>query len=1074
MFLKQIGKVKFRECNEYMKTCSNKLCKIVKRFVKEIVILSIILLLLLCFEPQISDMIWIFNNKWISRCNDTYGGFAILLLLPLLVCYLHSKWRNKIISAKHIMCLIGIILVYLYYRLGKTDKFTFWGFTFQGIYLAYLDFYLITIIQLVCYHYLRSKKNSKVNSKGNCILENDEPIESIEDDLFGYDTIIRTLLSDLDAINLSKHSYSIGIAGEWGLGKTSFFNVFKNILESDNYRDNSIIVHFNPRMVTEIKNIQREFFDKFASAIAHYHSNIASDIQRYQDALALPESNFVVRLLRLLPSLTVSKSKDAINDVINDIGRRVYVFIDDFDRLTAKEILEVMKFVDRNGDFQQTVFITAYDKEYVNDVLRNYLKFQNKDAFTDKYFNYELLLPVQSKEILVGYVKDSLKKIEIEKDDVITVSLMQAEWDKIALQIVEQLRTLRNIKRFLNIFVSRYKIVRNDVFFSDFVRVSLLRYYDITCYQALVEGKLTQNGGLLSDNIYYRVDNIEEKLMKYAKWEGSKDIIFELLKEEQQNEEYDMTTKYRRLQFVQSFPCYFYDYQPKGLYHKQLIELYNAKTDKEAIDYFHILVKYDKEKKQYDLPSYVSVENFLRIRPLSELRDGNDVIRLFILLIYLNEFKGESLNVEQSLIYMMGRECAEELSNNKIIVEQKYKDRLSKAIESQIKQQPFNFRFAMLINHICNSMSESDVVLKKYLFSKEDMQKKALLGQKSYISKTDSITSDNVAVVVFLSKVFKEKKDGKKIIADAAKREFVSFISHHADDFLKSCIKIEKIYHVKPKLLLSLIHFEASYFFPCENVDFNDWIKNIVKRTDIAYLFNRLYNETNKKIQIDLHDNNIDVNDYTEVYKLVKASDELSEESVVLDAMQQHVANSIELLSKQTNISKKNVVLAIKRMKDKGKLTGKQARIAETIPEFKKGDFVWVEDKVKDMFLVSSRHIANLFEIVEVKGNNVRLKDVEGTISLYKIEAVPIDGIHDINIYYDPIVAASLIPSGGKVPVHTSNFSYYMENFKKHFLSNNKSYSDIVKERNYHFVHEVQHWLRTMNDNGLKINKYRI
>ena len=157
-------------------------------------------------------------------------------------------------------------------------------------------------------------------------------------------------------------------------------------------------------------------------------------------------------------------------------------------------------------------------------------------------------------------MKNSLgEKLQEEAGDAITIKQMQDEWDRIARPIAEQLRTLRHVKRFMNIFLSRYSRVRNDVMFGDFVRVSLLRYYDITCYHALVEGKLTKGGGILTSttsSVLYRADKIKEKLMKYAKWEGSEDVLFDLLSESQ-NGDFDQTSRYKRFQFANSFPCYF-------------------------------------------------------------------------------------------------------------------------------------------------------------------------------------------------------------------------------------------------------------------------------------------------------------------------------------------------------------------------------------------------------------------------------------------------------------------------------------------------------------------------------------
>ena len=1032
----------------------------------------IAVLLFFCFEHQITDCLWSFNAEWMSRCNEIIGGILIITMLLLLMWHLHDNWQKTRLSISHIGWLLAFLAVYVYYRCFD-HTFNFWGFSLGECHVAYMDFALAPLVQVAIIQYKIIKSKIDAKRDGLCIIDPDEPIEKEDEDLFGYGNLIRTLISDLSVLNLSEHSYSVGVAGEWGIGKSSFFNLFKKILDEKDYKDQSVIVEFNPRTCTDIKDIQQEFFDTYASALAKYHSGIARDMRRYQDALQLPESNFVVKLMRLQPSLTVGKSRGVINDVIKEIGRRVYVFIDDFDRLTAKEILEVMKVVDRNGDFRQTIFITAYDKEYVNNVLKNYLKHRKKDAFTDKYFNYELPLPVQPKNVLIEYVKNSLgEKLQEEKGDAITIKQMQDEWDRIASPIAEQLRTLRHVKRFMNIFLSRYSRVRNDVVFGDFVRVSLLRYYDITCYHALVEGKLTKGGGIMTattSSVLYRADKIEEKLTKYAKWEGSKDILFKLLSESVDGD-YEMESKYKRLQFVKSFPCYFYDYQPNGVYHKQLIELYDAKTDEDAIKCLHGLIKYNEEKRQYDQPSYVAVENFLRVRPVKELRNGDDVMRMFMLLTYLNGFVGRSINIEASLCYMTGTEFAKTLNQHGIITVQEYKARLEENIKQQMEKRSWNI--AYVIHQVYDAMRKPDAVLSEYLFSKDEMQTLAEWCQKYYLSQIETITPYNAEAVVSLSRVFEVKENGEDGISDSAKREFFAFISLHAEDFVKSVVNVVKTQPGPPKLIVRIeSFFVPTEFFPCDGVDLAHWVRNEVNSLYAAYLFERLLKEENRSIHIDLlpGDRGVNVEDYAQVYSVVKAYDDVADEKKVMSAMKQQVANSIELLAKQTAISRENVKAAITRLKQKGELTDQQANIAETIPPFKKGDFVRMKDKDKVGTMISVRHVVNLFEIKEIKGKKVRLIDVEDEQDIDSIEAVPIDGTHDKKVYYDPIIAASIIPPGGSVPIHRTDYSYFMEKFENCLDMDKRTYADIVRERNYHFVHEVQQWLREESDDGLKI-----
>ena len=1027
----------------------------------------IALLVFFCLKKEITAWLLSFNQSWLAEGDELIGGFLIISLLLLTMWGLYEKWQTKKLSVGHIGWVVFAVIVYLYYRIID-NTFIFWGFYIGHFKVAYLDFVFIPLIQVFCIQRKIVKQKKETQNNGQSLLDNDEPIEKEDEDLLGYGTIIRSMLSDLSVMNLSEHSFSVGIAGEWGMGKSSFFNLFKQILGEEDYKDHTIIVEFNPRSCTDVKDIQQEFFNKFASELSKYHSGITRDMQRYQDALQLPENNFVIRLLRLLPSLTTSKSKGVINDVIKEVGKRIYVLIDDFDRLTAQEILEVMKVVDRNGDFRQTVFITAYDKEYVNNVLKNYLKHRKNDLFTDKYFNYELLLPIQPKKVLTDYIKESIgNKLKEEKGDAITIAQMQAEWDVISDSIAEKLKTLRHVKRFMNIFLSRYGRVRNDVVFADFVRVSLLRYYDINCYHALVQGKLTKGDGLISmsSQVLYRVDNIEERLRKYARWEGSHDLIFDLLSEKQ-NDDYELTSKYKRLRFVKSFPCYFYDYQPNGLYHRQLIVLYDAQTDDEAIECLLKLLKFNKETRKYDQTSYVAVENFLRVRPVSELRKEDDVFRLHKLLCFLNSFVGRSINLESSLYYMMGKNFAKELMNCGLISsESHYKERLEASVKNEMELRPLNMSYILL--QLNDDMLGADMALNESLFTQFEIQTLSEWCQKYYLSKLEHITLQNRDSVILASRVLEKNDKGDRVVAKAAKIEFVGFISLHADEFATSVMRARKTQNKTPKLNITMVEtFSPDLFFPCEGMDLFQWIKENVDNYNIAYVFNQLLKKAGQRIDIDLMPEDYDINseDFSQVYAVVKKASDLNDEKTVLTALHNQVANSIELLVGQTGIIKEDIKEAIKRLNQKGKLTEAQANIPDIIPPFSQGDFVRIKDKEWGNVIISDSHIVNLFEILEINDNEIRLNDVEEIVSSDIIEAIPIDGNHDRKVYFDPVVV-SLEGSS----VMTKDYSYFMKTFNRYEDEDGNKYSDLVVEKGFHFVHEVQHWLRDQGDNGLKI-----
>lgn len=853
-----------------MNSTSNKIFNFIKLFALP----AIALLVFFCFEQKITGWLQEFCDSWFEHCDKSFGGAVIIALVVLATFFVWLKGNKKRLSLSHVLWLSAFVIVYVYYRCS--DDFSFWDFSFLGQQWVFVDLFAIPIMSLLIIQVVLLLQ--KISSyEGDSLLDQDEPINDVKKDLLGYSTIIKDLLADLKLLDLSKRSFSVGVAGEWGIGKSSFFKLFEKKLEDE--EKDSIIVKFNPRSSAKLEDIQKDFFDTFAQALTPYHSGIARDMSRYQEALQLPENNFVIRLLRVLPSLATSNSKAVINHVIKVIKKRIYVFVDDFDRLTAKEILEVMKVIDRNGDFCQTVFVAAYDKEYVNNVLKNYLKHRKKDSFTDKYFNHEIQLPVQSWNVLYDYVRKVLnEKLKIYPNDSVSKEYILNEWDMMGQRVAPQLHTLRHAKRFMNIFLSRYDKVKNDVFFDDFIRVTLLRYYDVNVYHALVEGKLTKGGGLLygpHDKVLYQADDMESQLKKYSHWDGALQILKELF-DKQNDRSYELTPKYKHLCWKDSFPCYFYDYQSYGIYHKDLMRLYDAETEDDAIKALYSLIDYDYEKNEYSQKRYVVVENFLRIRPLSELRNANDVKRLFMLLSYINQFLGRSINIEATIAYLMGKGGEKDLNN---ICKGKYKDVIDEVIRYNIEKHPLGL--ASILIEFNNDILSQKHQESDYLFSQSEIQNYAEWCQKYYFKKIESITPQNVEAVLNLSRI-KCRENGKTVTSKAANTEFVSFISINADTFAKSALRIFKPVYGEHKLNVNITDsFVPEEFFPHDGVEFKDWLNKKIENKALRELFARVLNTNNRLIQINLPESEYDIkiDDYERINNLLEKKAEIDSDS---------------------------------------------------------------------------------------------------------------------------------------------------------------------------------------------------
>jgi hypothetical protein len=142
------------------------------------------------------------------------------------------------------------------------------------------------------------------------------------------------------------------------------------------------------------------------------------------------------------------------------------------------------------------------------------------------------------------------------------------------------------------------------------------------------------------------------------------------------------------------------------------------------------------------------------------------------------------------------------------------------------------------------------------------------------------------------------------------------------------------------------------------------------------------------------------------------------------------------------------------------------------IPEpFKKGDIVCLKHpefykKNDDVF----GYGINLYEIVSMRENTVRLAGVDKDVPQSELLPVRVDGVEDRWIYYDPIIAASIVFPGEPIPMHHTDYSYYMDAFERNY-EGNRTLNELVRKEHLVYVHEIQHYFRKkFHNDWLKIN----
>ena len=424
-------------------------------------------------------------------------------MIVLIVLYqLYWIWTHRSSYLLTGIYYVGVLffVLYVYYR-GYYSSSYFWPIT-EGGEIAWLDLfllpYLLCVVQQGVYivtflpKWRASLRRSRVQG-----IETDRPIKSEDEDWLGFCGVVGILSDSLKSLDLRRESLTMGIVAQWGKGKTSFVNLLaKKVKEHGD-----IVVCFNPRASKSVAHIQEDFFDAFSKELSKYCSGFGFLLGRYTKHLGLlGQYEWTRPLESLLTLLLPEKDEQAINAALYSIGRRVYVVIDDLDRLTGEEIIEVLKLVDRNASFNNEVFVMAYDKEYVNNVLRKHLEHGLNHSFIDKYVTWEVTLPEVDSEILKEKMKSYLEDhlFDLSKEE---KGRVLEGWRYVDDIVIGYLESARHLKRYLNLMIHRYRQVYNKVDPADFFLLSLLQYRYLDIYNNLAWGMYVE----LYDNTYYGI-----------------------------------------------------------------------------------------------------------------------------------------------------------------------------------------------------------------------------------------------------------------------------------------------------------------------------------------------------------------------------------------------------------------------------------------------------------------------------------------------------------------------------------------------------------------------------------------
>lgn len=694
------------------------------------------LIAFLCAGFACTQKVFVFVVDWLSRFSMKldYGWFTVIIVILFIVwCgyQLIANWKKYKYNDTLIATLVFFTISTLYYRFVN-DGYDYVPLVWK---VAYVDLLWVMAVAFVVESLVNKKATPDTPSESESAILLDYPVESPKEDKFDYYSEAYHIATTISQLPVGK-AISVAVLSPWGNGKTSFVNLIKYAIKQGNDGEpmfDHIIIEFNPRQSKNISSIQEDFFKALTESFPD-GSKIRNKISDYIENIGIQDLHPVAKLFAGVLKESKKDATDEVNEALDYLGKRLIVFIDDFDRLTDVEIIEVLKLIDNNAAFRHTIFITAYDETAVANALKKY-ESANGIAYIDKFFTLRFHLPLRTDLSIVNELyQQLLKKID---DDIELLPIFNKRYRIIA----ECVRNLREVKNFCNMFLIDFAFnSKHEINFEEYFLLELMkfRYYDD--YFKLFKREYVENASLFQVHNADATYTLKEKYSGNNKGNEPKeeqprsiDILRCLFGDHRQLGDYSSPTKpsFRSVQYVRYFEMYFTNRNYGHVQAEQLESLYALQSDEDIANFYRQSIR---QNAHGDIVDYLRYQDWQDIAPKGTLTK-EETFKQFVRLVFLysaitNNNDTYMHSLQMQLLY---KPNFDEKGYNGMTV-QSYHDFLLEVIYNHNNTDFIPLAFLMTItNTLTSTDDEGTKETDKFLLTQDEVRKNNFDLFKRYI-----------------------------------------------------------------------------------------------------------------------------------------------------------------------------------------------------------------------------------------------------------------------------------------------------------------------------------------------------
>ena len=322
----------------------------------------------------------------------------------------------------------------------------------------------------------------------------DKPIDNSTEDLLDRHSFATLLANTLTTLQ-GTDTFTVGLFGKWGSGKTSIVNMALHELENRKLEENKeiIVVRFEPwhfsdstellsqfliRLANEFKSKKDKRLKKIGNALDSYSSafDLAKLIPGYGNIIAGVGKFGVKSIVKMIRNRDTSaedilSQKKKVVSLLENQKNKILVVIDDIDRLSSEQIRQVFQLVSSVAKFPNTAYLLVFDKEIVVKALKKIQEGKGED-----YLEKVIQMPIQIPEIQDEKLNAVLFK---RLDEVISyfpnASFDVKHWQEIfAPCVFPFISNLRDINRLCNSLRFKLTTISSEVDFADMVAITAI------------------------------------------------------------------------------------------------------------------------------------------------------------------------------------------------------------------------------------------------------------------------------------------------------------------------------------------------------------------------------------------------------------------------------------------------------------------------------------------------------------------------------------------------------------------------------------------------------------------------